>query len=108
MAVLVSGIFKTREAAERAIDDLMRAGFSRDDISLLMTEATRGREFGLEMSTKAPEGAATGATVGAYLAASPQAWSLSEQSQSPDSHCSPRGPSLRCSPGSELAQPPAA
>ncbi len=67
MAVLVSGIFKTRETAERAIDDLIRAGFSRDDISLLMTDATRGREFGLEMSTKAPEGAAAGATLGGVI-----------------------------------------
>jgi hypothetical protein len=67
MATLVSGIFKTREAAERAIDDLTRAGFSRDDISLLMTDTTRGREFGLDMATKAPEGVATGATVGGVL-----------------------------------------
>ncbi len=67
MAGLVSGIFKTREAAERAIDDLLRAGFSRDDISLLMTDKTRGREFGLDVATKAPEGAATGATLGGVL-----------------------------------------
>ena len=67
MATLVSGIFRTREAAERAIDDLTRAGFSRDDISLLMTDTTRGREFGLDMATKAPEGVATGATVGGVL-----------------------------------------
>jgi hypothetical protein len=67
MAALVSGIFKTREGAERAIDDLVRAGFSRDDISLLMTDTTRGREFGLDMATKTPEGVATGATVGGVL-----------------------------------------
>jgi hypothetical protein len=67
MATLVSGIFKSRSSAERAVDDLLRAGFSRDDISMMMTDATRGREFGVQMATKAPEGAAAGATVGGVL-----------------------------------------
>jgi hypothetical protein len=69
MASLITGVFKSREAAERAADDLLRAGFARDDISLLMSDMTRGREFGIQMSTKAPEGAATGATVGGILGA---------------------------------------
>jgi hypothetical protein len=64
---LVTGIFRNRNEAEHAIEELLRAGFSRDDISLLMTDATRGREFGLQSSTKAPEGAATGATIGGVL-----------------------------------------
>jgi len=34
-----------------------------------MSDATRGREFALTMATKAPEGAATGATVGGALGA---------------------------------------
>jgi hypothetical protein len=34
-----------------------------------MSDMTRGREFGIQMSTKAPEGAATGATVGGILGA---------------------------------------
>lgn len=69
MATLVTGIFKTRSGAERAVDDLISNGFSRDDISLLMSDMTRGREFGVEMATKAPEGAAAGATVGGVLGA---------------------------------------
>jgi hypothetical protein len=69
MATLVSGLFKTRSAAERAVENLVDYGYSRDDISLLMSDATRGREFALQMATKAPEGAATGATIGGVIGA---------------------------------------
>jgi hypothetical protein len=69
MATLVSGLFTNRMDAEHAVEDLVNYGWSRDDVSLLMSDATRGREFGLAMATKAPEGAATGATIGGVLGA---------------------------------------
>lgn len=69
MATLVTGLFKARSSAERAIEDLVGHGWSRDDISLLMSDATQGREFGLAMATKAPEGAATGGTIGGVIGA---------------------------------------
>ncbi|HYP28328.1 MAG TPA: hypothetical protein VE262_16555 [Blastocatellia bacterium] len=69
MATLVTGLFKSRSSADRAVEDLVHYGFTRDDISLLMSDATRGREFGMQMATKAPEGAATGATIGGVLGA---------------------------------------
>src|SRR6185369_4728298 len=69
MASLVTGLFRSRADAERGVEDLMHYGWSRDDISVLMSDATRGREFGLAMATKAPEGAATGATIGGVLGA---------------------------------------
>jgi hypothetical protein len=69
MATLVTGLFRSRADAERAVEDLVHYGWSRDDVSLLMSDATRGREFGLAMATKAPEGAATGATIGGVLGA---------------------------------------
>src|SRR5580765_1179562 len=69
MATLVTGLFKTRVSAERAIESLIDYGYSRDDISLLMSDATRGREFSLQMATKAPEGVATGAAIGGVLGA---------------------------------------
>ncbi|MGH9825864.1 MAG: hypothetical protein ACREDR_21760 [Blastocatellia bacterium] len=69
MATLVTGIFKTRSTAERAIEDLVNIGYSREDISLLMSDATRGREFALQMATKAPEGAATGVAIGGVIGA---------------------------------------
>ena len=61
MAHLVTALFTTRAAAEVAVDRLSEAGFSREDISVLMSDATRGREFAMTTDTKAPEGAATGA-----------------------------------------------
>jgi hypothetical protein len=69
MATLVTGLFKTRSNAQRAVDSLVDYGFARDDISLLMSDATRGREFAIKMASKAPEGAAAGATIGGVLGA---------------------------------------
>ena len=69
MAKLVTGLFKTRGSAESAVDNLIDNGYPREDISLLMSDATRGREFALTMATKAPEGAAAGATIGGAVGA---------------------------------------
>jgi hypothetical protein len=69
MATLITGLFKSRADAERGVEDLIHYGWSRDDISVLMSDATRGREFGLSMASKAPEGAAAGATIGGVLGA---------------------------------------
>ncbi|MEK6303801.1 MAG: hypothetical protein AABO41_24100 [Acidobacteriota bacterium] len=69
MAKLVTGLFKTRGVAENAVESLIHNGYPREDISLLMSDATRGREFALQMATKAPEGAATGATIGGAVGA---------------------------------------
>ena len=67
VSTLVTGVFNSRERAERATDALTADGFSINDISLLMSDTTRGREFGMREATKAPEGAVTGATIGGVL-----------------------------------------
>lgn len=69
MSLLVTALFKDRGAAHSAVDQLMQAGFSQSNISMLMSEATRGREFTVTEETKAPEGAAAGAAVGGVLGA---------------------------------------
>ncbi|HLQ66385.1 MAG TPA: general stress protein [Candidatus Limnocylindrales bacterium] len=69
MSKLVTAIFNSRSQAEMAVDELTKAGFSRDDISLLMSESTRGREFAVKKTTKVPEAAAAGMTVGGVLGA---------------------------------------
>ena len=69
MSHLVTGIFTSRESAEHAVDELIHAGFSANDVSLLMSETTQGREFAIRPSTKAPEGAVTGAAIGGALGA---------------------------------------
>lgn len=69
MAKLITGIFRSRSSAMLAVEDLVRHGFAQDDVSLLMSETTRGREFMVDESTKAPEGLAAGAALGGALGA---------------------------------------
>jgi hypothetical protein len=58
------GIYPSRATAENAVDQLVSAGFSRADVSVLMADNQGAREFAAEKNTKAPEAAATGAGVG--------------------------------------------
>ena len=72
-AKLVTGLFKTRVAAEAAVDAIIKRGYTRDDISVLMSDATKSKEFAVETGTHAADGAgiggAVGGTIGAVLAA---------------------------------------
>ena len=72
-ANLVTALFKSKIAAESAVDALMKRGFNRDDISVLMSDATRSKEFALQTRTHAADGlgigGAVGGAVGAVLAA---------------------------------------
>ncbi|HEX5708594.1 MAG TPA: hypothetical protein VFX96_14925 [Pyrinomonadaceae bacterium] len=73
MPKLVTGVFKTRVAAESAVDAIIKRGYTRDDISVLMSDATKNKEFAIETGTRAADGAgiggAVGGAVGAVLAA---------------------------------------
>lgn len=70
---LVTGLFKNRVAAEAAVDAILKRGYTRDEISVLMSDATRSKEFALQAHTHAADGAgiggAVGTAVGAVLAA---------------------------------------
>src|SRR5712671_7492991 len=57
-------IFPSRTEAERAVNDLTSAGFSNQDVSVLMADRQGAKDFAAEKNTKAPEGATTGAGVG--------------------------------------------
>ena len=64
----VFGIYNTADQAERGVDDLLSAGFSNDDISVLLPDDKRShRDFAHEKATKAPEGAAAGVTAGGAI-----------------------------------------
>ncbi len=63
----VFGIYQTRIQAERSVDDLLAAGFSNDDISVLLPDNEGSRDFAHEKSTKAPEGTAAGVTAGGAI-----------------------------------------
>jgi Heat induced stress protein YflT len=58
------GIFANRASAEVAVDQLKAAGFSTQDISVLLSDKDGSHEFATEKNTKAPEGTATGVGVG--------------------------------------------
>ncbi len=57
----------THAQTNTIIDDLKAAGFSGNDISVLMADKGGTRDFALENSTKAPEGAAAGIGTGAVV-----------------------------------------
>ncbi len=61
------GIFPSRNAAELAVDRLREAGFSHDDVSVLMADTQSSKEFASEKNTKAPEGAAAGVLGGGTI-----------------------------------------
>jgi hypothetical protein len=69
----VTGFFKTRAAAESAVDAIIKRGYTRDDISVLMSDATKNKEFAVQTRSHAADGlgigGAIGGTVGAVLAA---------------------------------------
>jgi hypothetical protein len=60
----VFGIYKTRGQAEMAVDRILAAGFSNNDISVLLPDSSSTKEFAHEKNTKAPEGATTGVATG--------------------------------------------
>ena len=70
----VTGLFFNKVRANATVDALINQGYAQKDVSLIMSEETRAREFGHEEhGTKALEGAGVGAgvggTVGAVVAA---------------------------------------
>lgn len=63
----VFGIFQTRAAVEICVDRLKAEGFNNTDISVLMPEKGGADKLSTENSTKAPEGATTGAGTGLVI-----------------------------------------
>jgi hypothetical protein len=67
MAKAVFCTTKTRNSAMQLVDRLKAAGFTGNDISVLMPDKEGTKEFAVDNETKAPEGAVTGAGTGALL-----------------------------------------
>ena len=61
------GIFPSHTAAEAAVDRLHAAGFSNDDVSVLMADKQGSKDFAAEKNTKAPEGTTAGVLSGGTL-----------------------------------------
>lgn len=65
--IAVFGIYRTPNLAESAVDHLLSIGFTNSAISILLQDDKSTRDFAHEKNTKAPEGTATGVTVGGAI-----------------------------------------
>jgi uncharacterized membrane protein len=63
----VFGIYPSVQGAERAVDALIAAGFTNEDISVLLADTRSTKEFAHHKDTKAPEGTTVGATTGGVI-----------------------------------------
>ena len=74
MTTNVTGVFDSRMQAHEALSQLLNAGFSKDDISLLVSDKGRDKLFSDSASSddksgKIAKGGATGAALGGVLGA---------------------------------------
>lgn len=67
MAHAVYCTLKSEAQASSVVNSLKTAGFTADDISVLMSNKSGTKDFAVDNQTKAPEGAATGAGTGMAL-----------------------------------------
>src|SRR4029453_8044217 len=75
---MMTGLFPNRASAEQGYSSLMSCGYRADDVSVLMMDETRKRQFPAdapktELGTKATEGAGLGAVTGGTLGPLPPA-----------------------------------
>jgi len=63
----VFGIYHGIAQAEMSVDRLLAAGFSNDDVSVLLPDNEGTKEFAHKKDTKAPEGATTGVAAGGVV-----------------------------------------
>lgn len=63
----VFALVRDEAQASRVVEDLRNAGFSNNDISVLLPDKGTTRDFAHEKGTKAPEGALAGAGTGGVL-----------------------------------------
>src|SRR5260370_24067138 len=63
----VFGIYSSQTQLENAVDMMRKEGFRNADISVLYPENQGNKTLGVEKSTKAPEGTATGVASGAVV-----------------------------------------
>lgn len=71
---MLTGMFRDRESAENAYTMLQDRGYTKDEISLVMSDETRKKHFSgdveeTEIGTKAAEGAGKGSAIGGTIGA---------------------------------------
>lgn len=71
---MVTGLFRDRDSAERVYNSMSSRGYSKDDISLMMSDEARGKYFpgdqaDTALGDKALEGAGVGSAIGGTIGA---------------------------------------
>lgn len=71
---MLTGMFRDRDSIENAYKTLQEKGYSKDEISLIMSDETRSKHFSgdvkeTEIGTKAAEGAGKGSAIGSTVGA---------------------------------------
>jgi hypothetical protein len=71
---MLTGMFRDRESTENAYNALQERGYTKDDISMVMSDKTREKHFSgengeTEIGTKAAEGAGKGSAIGSTVGA---------------------------------------
>ena len=71
---MLTGSFRDRASAERAYDSLLKDGYTKDEINVIMSDDTRKQYFSkttetTDLGNKAAEGGLAGATVGGAVGA---------------------------------------
>ncbi|WP_052553271.1 hypothetical protein [Enhygromyxa salina] len=69
MSKTIIATYEDVHGANRAVERLFEEGFTNEEISMLLSDATKDKHLAIETNTKAPEGVATGAAVGGTLGA---------------------------------------
>lgn len=75
-AGMMTAMFRDRESAERAFEELRARGYDKDDINVVMSDEGRKKHFGdddkddtTELGNKSLEGAGAGSAIGGTLGA---------------------------------------
>ena len=69
MKSMVTATFQNRLDAESVLRNLEAIGVTEEQISMVLTDDTRGKSFGVETHSKVDEGVAGGATAGGIIGA---------------------------------------
>jgi len=69
MSKTITAVFDTRFASEAALRKLDQAGFTKDQVTMLITEETRGKHFGIDEGSKSDQAAGVGAAIGGLAGA---------------------------------------
>jgi hypothetical protein len=69
MSTSVVATYASVNDANSAIEALQYAGFTNDEISLLITDVAKKKHFAIEQGTKAAEGAGIGSAIGGAVGA---------------------------------------